>query len=90
MLDAVGREEWPTMSQGTFTAGRESATAERIVQVLDHLGVKRAHFAAQQDTDWIGLATAYPERMQSLTLICPERVDANRLKELAARALIIY
>ena len=44
-----------------------------LVELFQHLGIGRAHFAAGQlvPTDWIGLAARYPERIASLTLVSP-------------------
>jgi SAM-dependent methyltransferase len=57
--------------------------------VLDHLGLERAHFAASMMGDIAGLAQAHPERIASLTLVCPPRVDPSPLRALGARLQII-
>jgi SAM-dependent methyltransferase len=43
----------------------------RLVQLLQHFGIDRAHVAARLPSDWSGLATAHPAMMASLTLVCP-------------------
>ncbi|HLN88033.1 MAG TPA: methyltransferase domain-containing protein [Candidatus Limnocylindrales bacterium] len=53
---------------------------ERIVQLLNHLGLARAHFAACMPRDWEGLAAYYPELIASLTLICPMGINASVLQ----------
>jgi SAM-dependent methyltransferase len=65
------------------------AAADRLAQVLDHLGIQRAHFAASMLADVAGFAQAYPERIASLTLICPPRLDPSSLRPLGNRLLII-
>ena len=69
--------------------GAKPSVADRIAQVLDHLGIKRAHFAASMLADVTGFLHAYPERTASLTLVCPPRVDPSALRALGARLLFI-
>lgn len=63
-------------------------TADRLVHVLDHLGIERAHFAASMLADVIDIARTHPERMASLTLVCPPRLDPS-VRALGPRLLII-
>jgi SAM-dependent methyltransferase len=72
-----------------MTTAAELSVADRLAQVLDHLGIKRAHFAASMLADVGGFAQAHPERIASLTLVCPPRVDPSALRALGARLLII-
>jgi pimeloyl-ACP methyl ester carboxylesterase len=65
------------------------SVADRLVQLLDHLKIERAHFAASMLADVTGLAQAHPERIASLTLICPPRVDPSTLRSLQDKLLII-
>ena len=51
--------------------------ADRLAQVLDHLEIERAHFAASMLADVTGFAQAHPERIASLTLVCPPRLDSR-------------
>lgn len=62
---------------------------ERIHQLLQHLGIERAHFAGQMQGDWIGLAASYPESITSLTLICPGDVDTSALGATATKLLVV-
>ena len=55
------------------------SVADRLAQVLDHLGIERAHFAASMLADVTGFAQAHPERIASLTLVCPPRLDPSAL-----------
>ena len=72
-----------------MTTAAELSVADRLAQVLDHLGIKRAHFAASMLADVGGFAQAHPERIASLTLVCPPRLDPSALRALGARLLII-
>ena len=53
---------------------------ERIIDLLKHLGLERAHFAACMPRDWQGLAAAHPELFASLTLICPMGINVSALQ----------
>jgi pimeloyl-ACP methyl ester carboxylesterase len=72
-----------------MTIGTNLSVADRIAQVLDHLGIERAHFAASMLADVAGFAQAHPKRIASLTLICPPRVDPGPLRALGARLQIV-
>ena len=71
-----------------MTTETNLSVAHRLTQVLDHLGIQRAHFAASMLADITGFAQAHPERIASLTLVCPPRLDPS-LRALASRLLII-
>jgi SAM-dependent methyltransferase len=76
------------IGQGAIMAEANLSTADRLVHVLDHLGIERAHFAASMLADVIGLTQTYSERIASLTLLCPPRLDPS-LGALGPRLLII-
>ena len=42
---------------------------ERLAQLLVHLGLDQAHFAARLDNDWTGLVLRRPVLVRSLTLV---------------------
>src|SRR5262245_5069820 len=67
----------------------ELSVADRLVQLLDHLGIERAHFAARMLADVTSFLEAHPERIATLTLVCPPRVDPSVLRALGSRLLII-
>ncbi len=71
-----------------MTTEANIAVADRLAQVLDHLAIERAHFAASMLADVTGFAEAYSERIASLTLVCPPRLDPG-LRALGSRLLII-
>jgi len=53
----------------------ELSVAERIVAVLDHLGVDRAHLVAQMPADIAGLVQQHGQRVGRVGLIGPPRID---------------
>lgn len=71
-----------------MTTQADLSVTDRLSQVLDHLGIERAHFAASMLADVAGFAQAHSERISSLTLICPPRLDPS-LGALGNRLLII-
>src|SRR5215470_12737097 len=84
-------------SGGTLTKGRwdtmitevELPVEERLLQLLQHLGIARAHVAARGGGDWGGLAASHPDCIASLTLICPRGMDPSVLGPLAPRLLVL-
>src|SRR5262247_4806880 len=67
----------------------ELPVEERLVQLLQHLGIERAHVAARSGGDWGGLAATHPDCIASLTLICPRGMDPSALDTLAPRLLVL-
>lgn len=64
---------------------------ERIFQLLRHLGLKKAHFAAREFQEFDGLARIYPEILASLTLVCPPRtLKSDTLQAVGSRLLCFY
>jgi SAM-dependent methyltransferase len=72
-----------------MTSSAATPLAERLLQLFQHLGIERAHIAARNVADWHGFATAHPDRMASLSLICPAALDVRPFPELVARMLVI-
>lgn len=70
--------------------GTSTPVAQRLVALLDHLGISRAHFAGRVAGDYTGLITHYPERVASLALICPTGFDPAAVRLLADRLLLIH
>src|SRR4249920_3878530 len=52
---------------------------ERLAQLLGHLKIERAHFAACMPRDWEGLVAKHAELVSSLTLLCPMGVNVPLL-----------
>jgi SAM-dependent methyltransferase len=63
---------------------------DRIIQVLDHLGVRRTHIAGAMPGDWQALVTAFTDRVASLSLICPTALAAGSVKSMATRLLLVH
>ena len=62
---------------------------ERLLALWDHLGIERAHVATAMTGDVAGLAAAAPERIASLTLCVPSRLDPTPFAAMPARILMI-
>jgi len=67
----------------------ELPVEERLLQLLQHLGIERAHVAARGGGDWGGLAARHPDCIASLTLICPRGMDPSAFGPLAPRLLVL-
>ena len=67
----------------------ELPVEQRLVQLLQHLGIARAHIAARGGADWGGLAARHSDGIASLTLICPRGMDPSALTSLAPRLLVL-
>ena len=73
-----------------MTTHPELSIEERICQLLLHLKIQRAHFAASQPSDWTTLAAKHPQIFASLTLIGRVPVDPKTLEHLSSRLLVVY
>jgi len=62
---------------------------ERVLQLFQHLGIQQAHVAARAPADWQGLAASHPERIASLTLVCPRALNTASLGDLSPRLLVL-
>lgn len=71
-----------------MTTEAEIPVEDRILQVLQHLGIEKAHFGARASGDWSGLATNHPEVVSSLTLVCPRGVVADAASVVSSRLLV--
>ena len=65
-----------------------SAT-ERLVALMDHLGLGTAHFGTPIPRDISGMATEHPERLAGIVLCVPSRLDPAPFADIAARVLMI-
>src|SRR5439155_24619789 len=61
---------------------------ERILQLLQYLGIDRAHFAGRTPADWTGLATRYPEMFCSFTLVGRGVITPDTVSSLSSRLLV--
>ncbi len=62
---------------------------DRLVALLDHLGVGRAHVASQIPGDMAGLAAARPERLGGVVCVTPIRLDPAPFAAVAERMLMV-
>ncbi len=71
-----------------MTTEGEIPVEERILQLLQHLGIQQAHFAASNLGDWRELTANHSEVIASLTLVCPRAVAPEILDSLTSRLLV--
>jgi hypothetical protein len=83
-----GEKSDAVKQEGRSMSDISDSTEERIIQVLQHLGIKQAHFAARVMEDCTGLAARYPEVILSLAVICPNNLDPRHLGDLSSRLLV--
>src|SRR6516162_3624858 len=60
-----------------------------LAQLLDHLGIAGAHFAGRSLADVQGFIAKYPERVATLTLVCPTVLNPRSLAPLDARLMVL-
>lgn len=66
------------------------SVADRILELLQHLGMERVHVAGAMPGDWRDLAVTAADRVASLSLVCPTSVDATALATMASRVLVFH
>ena len=62
---------------------------ERLIALLDHLGIQRAHIATQMPGDIAGLASSHDERLAGIVLCVPTRLDPAQFQRVGERLLMI-
>jgi hypothetical protein len=77
----------------TLTTGQKSPSnpevGPRLVELLDRCGIAAAHFASRGTADLKGLLSQQPERVASLTVLCPAVLDTRTLARIGERLLIV-
>lgn len=73
-----------------MTTIAEMPIAERIFQLLQHLGIEQAHFGARGLGDLTNLAAQHPGIFASLTLLCPGIPSRDIIEPLANRLLVFH
>ncbi|HEY1795965.1 MAG TPA: methyltransferase domain-containing protein [Stellaceae bacterium] len=63
--------------------------ADRLLSLLDHLGIVRAHVATQIPGDIAGVVAAHPERIGGIVLCAPVRLDPEPFLGVEGRVLMI-
>ncbi len=64
-------------------------TAQRIVALMDQLGLEQAHAATQIPGDLADLARTAPSRLSGVVLLVPTRLDGAPFADVADRLLMI-
>ncbi|HEX3410741.1 MAG TPA: hypothetical protein VHT00_03400, partial [Stellaceae bacterium] len=78
------------MAIATITNSAEAPPVEVcLTQLLDHLGIPRAHFAGRSLADLQDFIGKRPERIASMTLVCPTVLNPRGLAPLGARLLVV-
>lgn len=67
----------------------EASATERLLAVLDHLGLARAHVATQMPADIAGIAADHPDRLAGIVLCVPTRLDPTPFAAVGDRLLMI-
>ena len=62
---------------------------DRLVALMDHLGLGAAHLGTPIPRDISGMATEYPERLAGIVLCVPSRLDPAPFADIAERVLMI-
>jgi len=63
--------------------------AERLIALMDHLGLGAAHFGTAIPRDISGLAAGHPKRLAGIVLCVPSRLDPAPFADVADRVLMI-
>jgi ubiquinone/menaquinone biosynthesis C-methylase UbiE len=67
----------------------EPSPTERLLALMDHLGLGVAHVATQMPGDIAGLAAGFGRRLGGVVLCVPTRLDAVSFSRVAQRLLMI-
>jgi SAM-dependent methyltransferase len=78
------------MAIATTIAPAEDPPIEAcLAELLDHLDIPSAHFAGRSLADLQGFIGKHPERVASLTLVCPTVLNPRSLAPLGPRLLVV-
>jgi SAM-dependent methyltransferase len=69
--------------------GPDATTHDRLLALLDHLGLARAFFGAPMAGDIASIAATAPERVAGLVLMTPMRLDPAPFAGLTERLLMV-
>jgi SAM-dependent methyltransferase len=67
----------------------DMSPADRLIALMDHLGLDAAHFGTAIPRDISGLAAEHPERLAGIVLCVPSRLDPSPFAGVADRLLMI-
>src|SRR3954454_298079 len=71
------------------TAAGDPPVEACLAALLDHLEIPSAHFAGRGSADLRDFMARCPERVASLTLLCPAVLDTRTLAPLGGRLLVV-
>jgi SAM-dependent methyltransferase len=75
----------------TLTTAQPALRVEdRLAQLFQHLGIRRAHIGGGYAIDALSLVRSAPESIASMTLVCPFRLPAEPFGPLESRLLFIH
>jgi SAM-dependent methyltransferase len=77
------------MAEGLMPQATNMSAADRLVALMDHLGLDAAHFGTAIPRDISDLATQHPERLAGIVLCVPSRLDPAPFSDVADRILMI-
>lgn len=77
------------MTEARPDMGPVTPSAARLIALLDHLGVERAHVATQIPADIADLAASHSDRLAGIVLCAPVRLDPGAFAGVADRLLMI-
>ena len=66
-----------------------SSPTDRLIALMDHLGLGTAHFGTPIPRDISGMAAGHPERLAGVVLCVPSRLDPAPFADVADRILMI-
>lgn len=67
----------------------ELPVEERIFQLLQTLGIERAHFGAAAQEDLAGFLKSHEDRIISLAIVSPDSFDPDVLRPVESRLLVV-
>jgi ubiquinone/menaquinone biosynthesis C-methylase UbiE len=68
---------------------KDQSPTNRLIALMDHLGLGTAHFGTPIPRDISGVAAEYPERIARIVLCIPSRLDPAPFAQIAGRVLMI-
>src|SRR5258708_3912876 len=75
--------------RGCSVSEESISLTERLIALLDHLGIGCAHVASNIPGDLAGMAAAHPDRLGGIVLCAPVRLDPEPFVGVAERILTV-
>ncbi len=76
--------------QSGLTMAGNITVEDRLIALLDHLGIERAHFGVQNTAELDPIIAHDSGRVASLTMAGPNRLSVTALAPIAEKLLVIY